>query len=53
MKKIVNTKATSDTVRRLMHLLTTVKRKMCIVCSEPLQFTDFLMGMDGSQSRKK
>ena len=53
MKNISNTKATVASVRRLMHLLTTVKRKMCIVCSEPLQFTDFLMGMDGSQSRKK
>ena len=53
MKNILNIKATSASVHELVHLFTTFKRKMCIVCSEVLQFTDFLMVMDGSQSRIK
>ena len=53
MKNILNIKATSASVHKLVHLFTMFKRKMCIVCSESLQFTDFLMVMDGSQSRIK
>ena len=53
MKNILNIKATSASVHELVHLFTMFKRKMCIVCSESLQFTDFLMVMDGSQSRIK
>jgi hypothetical protein len=53
MKNILDIKAKSASVRELVHLFTMFKRNMCIVCSESLQLTDFLMVMDGSQSRIK
>ena len=53
MKNISNTKAMSASVREIVNLFTSVKRKMFIIRSEPLQFRDFLMVMDGSQSRIK